>query len=75
MTVITLNDLTKEYDGEQLFAPINLSIYSDERVAVIGKNGCGKSTLIKMIINEVIPDKGSVIIPNNITIEIGRAHV
>lgn len=68
MTVITLNDLTKEYDGEQLFAPINLSIYSDERVAVIGKNGCGKSTLIKMIINEVIPDKGSVIIPNNITI-------
>lgn len=68
MTLITLYDLSKEYDGKELFKPINLSIYSDQRIAIIGKNGCGKSTLIKMIIKEVLPDKGSVTIAPNINI-------
>jgi len=68
MTLITLTDLVKEFNGEPLFSPINLSLYNKTRLAIIGKNGCGKSTLLKMIIGELQPDKGQVILASNISI-------
>ncbi len=66
--VLKIDCLSKEFDGKRLFGDLSFQIYRNERVAVIGDNGCGKTTLLK-IINEVIPpDQGSVTIGANVSI-------
>ncbi|MDD3218421.1 MAG: ABC-F family ATP-binding cassette domain-containing protein [Lachnospiraceae bacterium] len=58
--VLTIEDLSKSFDKEQLFQNVNIEIKRGEHVAVIGNNGSGKTTLLK-IINELVPaDTGTV---------------
>ncbi len=58
--VLTIRDLGKAFGGNLLFDHVDIDIKRGERVAVIGNNGTGKTTLLK-IINEVIPaDSGEV---------------
>jgi len=42
-----------EYDGEPILSEINFTIHDNEKIAVVGRNGCGKTTLLKALINEV----------------------
>ena len=62
--VLTVTDLTKSFDGNTLFNNINFEIKRGERVALIGNNGTGKTTILKLIngiLNQVIPaDAGEV---------------
>ena len=46
------------YGNRILFKDLNLDIYREEKVALIGANGIGKSTLFKIIMNEIIPLSG-----------------
>lgn len=50
--------LGKSFGEKRLFSDLSLSVAGGERVAIIGDNGTGKSTLIKMIMNEEKPDTG-----------------
>lgn len=68
MILLTAQNLVKEYDGEALFKPFTFSIDEGERIALIGQNGCGKTTLLKMLIGELEPDKGLVSISKNTSI-------
>ena len=52
MNILSVSKLTKEFTGEVLFRNISFDINSKDKLALIGKNGTGKSTLIKMIIGE-----------------------
>lgn len=58
--VLTITDLSKSFPQQQLFSHIDFSIQRGERVAVIGANGTGKTTILK-ILNGLIPaDEGTV---------------
>ncbi len=57
---VELEDISKGYGTEPLFKKMNLMIAAGERVAVIGANGIGKSTLLKTLVGELTPDTGIV---------------
>jgi len=50
---VTVDNLSKSYDGHLVFSNVNLTIERGERVAFVGKNGEGKSTLVKAIMGEI----------------------
>ena len=56
--VLEVKDLAKSYDGEELFSHISFEIKRGERVALIGQNGTGKTTILKILNNMVQPDHG-----------------
>ena len=58
--VLGLRNLSKSYGDKHLFDGITLKIEGGERIALIGDNGTGKSTLIKMIVGELYPDGGRI---------------
>ena len=58
--VLALKGLTKGFDGRTLFEGINLRMEGGERIGLIGDNGTGKSTLLKMIVGEENPDAGRI---------------
>jgi ATP-binding cassette subfamily F protein 3 len=60
MPIITLSNLTKSFGARELFAGVSLAIDKRERVALIGANGTGKTTLLKIICGEERADGGSV---------------
>ncbi len=56
--VLMIEDLTKGFDGRTLFEHVKLHMRAGDRVALIGDNGVGKSTLLKCIVGEQTPDQG-----------------
>lgn len=66
--VLQLRDISAGYSERILFKDINLDIYRGEKVALIGANGIGKSTLFKIIINELIPLCGEVKFGTNVNV-------
>lgn len=57
---VELDEVSKGYDGRVLFHDFTYHFLKTDRIGIIGPNGCGKSTLIKVILGEVHPDTGSV---------------
>ena len=67
-TTVELKDITKSYDGRMLINHFNYIFLKNDRIGFIGENGCGKSTLMKIICGMEQPDKGEVIIGQTIKI-------
>jgi ATP-binding cassette, subfamily F, member 3 len=63
--MVQANNLSKAYGRQVIFEGVGFTINSGERVGFVGRNGHGKTTLIRMIIGEEHPDSGSISIPNN----------
>jgi ATP-binding cassette subfamily F protein uup len=59
-TILELHKLSKSYAGRALFEGIDHNFQSMERIGIIGANGCGKTTLLRMITGEVEPDIGAI---------------
>ncbi len=64
--VLIMQNLSKSYGEKNLFADVNLSVHRKERVFVLGPNGCGKSTLYKIIKGDEIADSGMIRFGSNI---------
>jgi ATP-binding cassette subfamily F protein 3 len=62
---VVVNELSKSYGDHVVFRDANLVIERGEKVAFVGKNGEGKSTMIKAIMKEIAPDSGKVDIGHN----------
>lgn len=60
MAVVSLHDLCISFGGPPLLDSINLHIEKGERVCILGRNGEGKSTLLKLIAGDITPDSGNV---------------
>ncbi len=60
---ITIQNLSKAFGGRDIFSDFSLDIDSGVRLCVCGPNGCGKSTLIRMLAGVEAPDAGRVITP------------
>ena len=61
MALITLRDITLAFGGPSLFDGINLQIEPGDRLCLMGRNGTGKSTLLKLISGELPPESGELI--------------
>ena len=66
--VLTIENLSKSYDGEVIFSDLNLKLYQGAKAALVGPNGSGKSTLFKILIDLEEADQGQVKINNGIKI-------
>jgi len=58
--VVSINGMAKGFNKKSLYKNINLTVSRGERVAIIGTNGCGKTTLLKMLAGEIDPDEGKI---------------
>lgn len=69
MNLLSIENITKSYSEKQLLNNINLGINQGDKIGVIGINGTGKSTLLKIIAGVEYPDGGRVIKGNGVSIE------
>jgi ATP-binding cassette subfamily F protein 3 len=60
MSLIQIEQLTKSFGGDTLFAPFSAHIGPGDRIALIGDNGVGKSTLLRLLSNDETPTAGAV---------------
>lgn len=58
--VLMCYDLEKSFDNNKIFRNISMHIKKGERVFIIGPNGCGKSTLFKLLTQQFEPDEGAI---------------
>ena len=68
--VIEARGLSKAFDGVQIVDGFDLRVLRGDRVAVIGPNGVGKTTLVRMLLGEVAPDSGSVTHGTNLAVAV-----
>ena len=68
MNLLTIKDMCKAYTDRTLFDHVDFSINENEKIGVIGINGTGKSTLLKIVAGLDMPDEGSVVKGNNVHI-------
>ncbi len=66
--MISINNLSVEFSAHSLFDNINYVINDKDRIALVGKNGAGKSTMLKIIAGLQQPTSGSVAIPADVTV-------
>ncbi len=66
--VLTVKNLSKSFGQVQLFQQLNLQIAKGEKIALIGANGCGKTTFLKIISGRLEADAGEVRIGSRVTV-------
>ena len=66
--LISVNKLQIKYNNESVFKPISFEVNNEDRIAIIGKNGIGKSSILKLILGKDIQYDGEMTIVNNIKI-------
>jgi ATP-binding cassette, subfamily F, member 3 len=73
--MITVEGLSKQYSGQTLFENINLNVNLGEKIGLVGRNGHGKTTLLRLILGQELSDEGRVIIPKNYKIGYLSQHI
>ncbi len=66
--MIDLSNISLQFTGEYLFKNVNLKIHSGDKICLVGSNGTGKSSLLKMFVGGVEPESGSINKQKNIAI-------
>ncbi|MDF2949519.1 MAG: abc-f, partial [Sedimentibacter sp.] len=66
--VIRVNNLKKSFGSIELFNDINFTLFFNDSMCILGENGTGKSTILKIILNEMPSDSGEVKIGSNVKI-------
>ncbi len=73
--VIKAKDLSISFSGREIFSEVNFTINAREKVGLIGRNGSGKSTFLKLILKKLEPDSGVVEMPKNYRIGHLEQHI
>lgn len=66
---IEFHNVSKQYDDKRLINQFNYIVLKNQRLGIIGPNGCGKTTLMKILTGRIEPDEGEIVIGD--TIQIG----
>lgn len=61
--MLQVSNLTKTYGSRILFEEATFSMISGERLGLVGRNGCGKSTLFRLVLGDDFPDDGEISVP------------
>ncbi len=67
MALLELDNIEFNYSDKELYRQVCLKMNPGEHCVLVGVNGCGKTTLLSMIVGELIPDKGRIIWENGTT--------
>ena len=75
--MIKIEDLCFTYPGakEATLNKVNMEIEKGDFVALIGNNGCGKSTLIKLLLKELNPTEGVITVNGHVVNKLRRRHI
>lgn len=65
---IEIEDISKTIDGKPLISDFSYIISRDARIGIVGRNGAGKSTFLKMLMGQVQPDKGRIVLGDTVNI-------
>ena len=65
--MIDIKEVTKIFGSQKILDNVSLNVKAGEKIAILGQNGAGKSSLMRIILGEFVPNSGSV------AIKIGRA--
>ncbi len=65
---IEIENISKSIDGKPLLTDFSYIISRDARIGIVGRNGAGKSTFLKMMIGQTAPDSGSIVIGDTVNI-------
>lgn len=57
---IEIENVSKSYDGRTLIQDFTYYTIRNERIGIVGENGCGKTTLLKLLVGEELPDSGTI---------------
>lgn len=68
MRAISVQEITKYLGGRPLFEKVSFTLTERDRCGLIGRNGCGKSTILKIIAGQLTPDEGRVVISPSLRI-------
>ncbi|MBV9851817.1 MAG: ABC-F family ATP-binding cassette domain-containing protein [Armatimonadetes bacterium] len=60
MSILTVSNLEKSYGTELLFRDVTFSIAAGQKLGLVGRNGCGKTTLLRILLGQELPDGGKV---------------
>ncbi len=66
--ILSCNNISKSFDSKQIINNCSFHVENHEKVAIVGANGTGKSTLLKIITGELSPDTGDVILAKDSTL-------
>ncbi len=75
MAIVTVNGLSMEFGEQKLFDKMSFEVQNDDRIGLIGVNGCGKTTLFKLLTGELIPSGGNIVLNKNTSIGYMEQHV
>ena len=66
--VISVDNIGKSFGSNKLFHNVSFTLFYKDSLCILGENGTGKSTILKIILNEINPDRGKVKIGSNVKI-------
>lgn len=67
-TTVEINNLSKAYGDRHIINDFNYIFLKNDRIGIVGPNGCGKTTLLKLIMGIVEPDEGKIVIGQTVKI-------
>lgn len=73
--MIIVNNLSKSFGSQEIFDDISFNVNPGEKIGLVGRNGHGKTTLLRIITGEDHPDSGEIVIPKNYTIGYVTQHI
>ena len=73
--IVKIDDIYKSYNRTLVIKGISINIERGERIVILGPSGCGKSTLLRMIAGFIHPDKGKIIIDDQIVAKDGKCII
>lgn len=69
MNILSMENVTKSFTEKTLFKQVSLGIKDNDRIGIVGINGTGKSTFLKIISGHIEPDSGNISRMNNLTVQ------
>lgn len=69
MNIVSLENVSKSFNEKVLFEQVSLGIGDNDRIGLVGINGTGKSTFLKMVSGLVEPDSGNIVRANNLVVQ------
>jgi ATP-binding cassette subfamily F protein 3 len=64
--VLKIHDLSFSYDNKQILSNVNINVFRGDRIGIIGPNGIGKTTFLKIISGELEPASGTIVFGHNV---------
>jgi ATP-binding cassette subfamily F protein uup len=68
MNILSMENVSKSFSEKKLFEGVSLGIGDNDRIGLVGINGTGKSTFLKIVSGNIEPDSGSIVRANNLTV-------